>query len=444
MNDLIVIAPQLHLLAWGAALFLVTRFLPGYRGRGVSGVGILFAVLGLSAALVHLLFLWNDQYQAGLQGTINLDSFSLFFSAVSLLSALLLLSWMQKQRAREDDYLLILLATAGMLTAAGAVDLISMFVALELISIPLYFLYSDPPSRRRLATGALSSMLVLAGFLLIYAATGTTNLEAVAGASGSGAVMSIALHLALGGLWVKVAGSLTPARFLASAGFLVLLVRFLSGSLADLRDIYISGLALLVVISMCWGSIVSLREEDPRRLLLYSSLSQIGFVLLAVAVGTDYGLAAGLFYLPVLLLSTLGLWAILTLWMPRSIGLCVPALIFVASLAGVPPLGGFMAKYLLFAAIVDTILRIGEAHLYWMLFLLVVGALNVLVSLYYYFRLARWILRRRPLDGAVTEKLDSKETPVIVPALAAAVIVLIGIYPPPILESARSAVLPLG
>jgi NADH-quinone oxidoreductase subunit N len=303
-------------------------------------------------------------------------------------------------------------------------DLITLFVGLETMSVPLYvlagFLRRQPRSPeaalKYLLLGAFSTGFLAYGFSLLYGLTGTLKLAEMAGALAAVPPNSPMLLLALvtvaAGLLFKVGaapfhmwipdayeGAPTPITAFLSvaskAAAFALLVRLLLGPLAPLRDTWQPIAAGAAVLSLTIGNLAALTQTSVKRMLAYSSISHAGYILLGVLAGNDLGYRAALLYTAIYAAMNLGAFLILAVLRRgespgehledlRGLAARHPwhallMLLFLLSLAGIPPTGGFIAKYFIFAALI-------EARKY---ALAVAGALYVAVSLYYYFRIAR-------------------------------------------------------
>ena len=327
---------------------------------------------------------------------------------------------------RGEFYLLLLAATIGMNFMASAGDLIMLYLAFESTSIPLYvlagFMTRDQKSSeagfKYLLFGALTSTIMLYGFSLLYGFSGTTDLYALAGLvqEGEVAIAPIvgALLLVLVGFGFKISaapfhfwapdvyeGGPTPViGFLSTAskaaGFAVL-VRFLLASFpADTLPYWTVVVAILSVASMTLGNALALAQKNIKRLLAYSSIAHAGYALIGVVAVSELGLTSVVFYLIAYVVTNLAAFgAVATYWRivgsddltlyhglsRRSPGLALVMLVAFLSLAGMPPLGGFVGKVFVFAAAVDA----------GMIWLAVVGVLNSIVGLYYYLTVLKYI-----------------------------------------------------
>lgn len=321
---------------------------------------------------------------------------------------------------KGEFYLLLLVSTIGMSLMAASADLIMLFLAIETTSIPLYILAgfykqenkSTEAGYKYFLFGAMTSAVMLYGFSLIYGFTGTTDIYVITEMVVSG---EVSLALAIGTLILVLVGfgfkiSVVPFHFWAPdvyegaptpvAGFLstaskaagfAVLMRVLLTVYADPDVIpyWVVVVAALSVFSMTLGNALALPQKNIKRLLAYSSIAHAGYALIGVAALSELGIASVVFYLVVYVITNLAAFgAVAAFWRisgsdqisdyaalsRRSPKLALIMLVTFLSLAGMPPLGGFVAKFFVFAAAVN-------AGLVW---LAIIGVLNSIVGLYYY------------------------------------------------------------
>jgi NADH-quinone oxidoreductase subunit N len=355
------------------------------------------------------------------------DGFSVFVSTVVIVSALLTLllssDYLVRRgiESRPEYVALLLFSVTGMLAMAAANDLIVVFVALEILSIPLYVLAAYDRRRARsleagikyFVLGAFSSAIFLYGVALVYGATGSTGLvdiqsyltTHVLGAEGT---LLAGLALLLVGLGFKIAavpfhmwtpdvyeGAPSPVTaFMSSAtkaaGFAALL-RVLFTGLAPYQSDWRDLVFVLAVLTLLVGSVAALLQTDLKRLLAYSSIAHAGYVLIGVQAGTARGLQSALVYLLVYSFMTIGAFALVTalggrddthaIEDLRAFGRRRPVVagllaFFLLAQAGIPPTSGFIAKLGVFAAAAG-------AHSY---ALLIVGVVTSVITAYFYLR----------------------------------------------------------
>jgi len=362
-----------------------------------------------------------------------------------------------KQLGRRGEfYLLLLASTLGMCLMAASADLIMLFLAIETTSIPLYvlagFYKTDNKSTeagfKYLLFGALTSAVMLYGFSLLYGFTGTTDLYQITAAAQSGAFpLSLALGtliLVLVGFGFKISavpfhfwapdvyeGAPTPvAGFLSTAskaaGFAVLMrVLLVVYGGQEVIPYWVFVIAALSVFSMTLGNALALAQKNIKRMLAYSSIAHAGYALIGVAALSPFGITSVVFYLIAYVVTNLAAFGVVATFertsgsneiadyaafSRRAPGLALAMLVAFLSLAGMPPLGGFIAKVLVFAAAVKT----------GMVWLAVIGVLNSIVGLYYYLIVLKVVYLYRSED-------EDKPVPVTRPYALALTVLVIGI-----------------
>jgi len=321
-------------------------------------------------------------------------------------------------RFKGEFYVLLLTSTLGMTLMGASADLIMLFLSIETTSIPLYvlagFLTEEDKSIeagfKYLLFGAMTTAVMLFGFSLLYGFAGSTGLEQIAAAIGDGQVPVPALAgaalLVLVGFGFKVAmaplhfwapdvyeGAPTPiTAFLSTAskaaGFVVL-TRVMLVAFPAVQAEWRTLLAIGATLSMTIGNLVALSQTNIKRLLAYSSIAHAGYALLGVVAASELGAASVVYYFLVYVVTNMAAFGVVVVvsrvvhsdeiadyagLSRRAPGLALVMLLAFLSLAGIPPLGGFIAKVLVFAAAV-------EANYVW---LAVVGVLNAIIGLYYY------------------------------------------------------------
>ncbi len=412
-----LILPEIALCALILVLFVLDCW---FSDRGKEMLGTVVAC-GLGIALVLAACSW------GLRGTTLADAYVLdplaaLFKVFFLLSALLVVIMSKEYVARFDRgigefYILILTATLGMITLAATHNLLALFVALEVITLSFYVLTAYHHQQERsleagtkyLILGALSSAILLYGISFVYGATGSVDFAAIAHAmheQPSSDLATLGLIFILCGVGFKIAcvpfqlwvpdvyqGAPTPVTAFLSvgskaAGFVILL-RVLFGMFGDLHAQWSWFISILAAASLFYGNLGALWQHNMKRLLGYSSIGHAGYLLIGIAAASPLGAGAVVFYLGAYLFTNLAAFTVLIV-VARSVegeeisqfnGLAkrspfLAACMFMAllSLAGVPPLAGFTGKFLLLLAAVNS-------GLIW---LAIIGAVNVVISLYYY------------------------------------------------------------
>jgi NADH-quinone oxidoreductase subunit N len=471
-----VILPLLILTIWACALLLVDLFI---KSKGITA---LLAALGLALSLGFTLS------QIGASGTgfnnmVVLDGFSTFVDALLLVTGLfgIALAYGYLKRMgieRGEYYTLLLFSILGMLLMAQASDLIIVFLALEMLSIPLYVLAafarpkaeSEEAGLKYFMLGAFSTGFVVYGIALVFGATGTTSLSAIVQAASNGTtnllLLTVGSALILVGLSFKIAAvpfhMWTPdvyqgapsavTAFMAAgakiAGFAALL-RVFALAFPALASDMTPILAVLSALTMIVGNLIAIAQTNIKRLLAYSSIAHAGYILMAfVPYGqakiVSTSVAAGLFYLVSYALTNFGAWAVvialektegrgLEISDYAGLGRKYPALaaamtVFMLSLTGIPPTLGFVGKFYLFRAVIN-----GQFYL-----LAVIGVLTTLISAYYYLRVVVTMYMREGDPETTSESWLN-----LTWAVSAVLTVLVSLFPAPLFDWASQAVLKL-
>jgi NADH-quinone oxidoreductase subunit N len=432
------------------------------------------AGIGMLAALVPVLTLaLEGQDRVLFDGAYVVDDFSLVMKALFLVAGYIVIQLSTNEIAEGDYhegeyYMLLLASVLGMTVMASARDLISIFVALELLSIPAYMLaawrkrtFRGPEAGLKYyLMGVFASAIMLYGMSLLYGVTGTTKLneigQIIGGSPSSEPIITLAIIFVLVGFAFKVSavpfhtwapdtyeGAPTPiTAFLAvaskAAGF-VAMVSLVFVAFLGRDDVVEPLMWILAALTMTVGNLIALRQSNVVRMLAYSSVAQAGFMLAPLAVVGDAGedaLTALVSYLLIYGAMNLGAFAVVIAVARKTgsaeissfgglfeyaPGLAVAMTIFLFSLAGIPPLGGWVAKFLVFRALLSAGTVSGAA-------LAVVVAVNSVIALYYYANVARqmWM---QPVP-------DEDRTPIAIPfsimsalVITVAATVAMGIYP---------------
>ncbi len=355
---------------------------------------------------------------------------------------------------RGEFYLLLLASTLGMSLMASAGDMVMLYLSIETTSIPLYvlagFMTRDQKSSeagfKYFLFGALTSTIMLYGFSLLYGFVGTTNLYelAVRVQNGQVAIAPVvgALLLVMVGFGFKISaapfhfwapdvyeGAPTPvAGFLSTAskaaGFAVLARVLLAAFPVEFLPYWTVVVAILSVASMTLGNALALAQRNIKRLLAYSSIAHAGYALIGLVAASELGVTSVIFYLVAYVITNLAAFGIVAIiWRVtctdelktyhglsrRSPGLALAMLVAFLSLAGMPPLGGFVGKIFVFAAAVDS-------GMIWLAF---VGVINSIVGLYYYLTVLKYVYLY-PAE-------DNRPIPVARPYAIALVVLIFGI-----------------
>jgi len=451
------IIPELGLLVLAILVLFVDLVLDEERRRSLGWLtaGGLAVIFILSLVLARP----GEQSAQLWGGMIRLDwlgySFTMLFLFGAAVTSLFAMEIKQLGN-RGEFYLLLLAATFGMSLMAVSADLIMLFLAIETTSIPLYilagFMKSDNKSTesgfKYVLFGALTTAVMLYGFSLIYGFSGTTDLYELTDMVVTGRLL---LPLILGTLILIMVGfgfkvSVVPFHFWAPdvyegaptpvAGFLstaskaagfAVLMRVLLTAYADLEVIpyWIGIIAALSVFSMTLGNTLALAQKNIKRMLAYSSIAHAGYAMIGIAALSMFGISSVVFYLVVYIVTNLAAFGVVAAFWRisgsdeiadyaalsrRAPGLALAMMVALLSLAGMPPLGGFVAKVFVFAAAVN-------ANLVW---LAVIGVLNSIVGLYYYLIVLKVIYLYRSED-------EEKPVPITRPYALALVVLVVGI-----------------
>jgi NADH-quinone oxidoreductase subunit N len=475
-TDLLSILPILFVVAWACILLLLDVF--SRRTR----LTFTLAAVGLLIALIIVLYQGGNPSTA-FSGMVVVDGFSVFLNALFLVSGFISLGLAYDYNRRMglnrgEYYILLLFSISGMMLMSIAADLIVIFLALELLSIPLYVLAgfarpkaeSEEAALKYFLLGAYAGGFVVYGIALVFGAAGSTALQEIVTAISTGSVdlslLAIGAALILVGFGFKVAvvpfqmwtpdvyhGAPSGATaFMAvgakAAGFAALLRVFIVAFPVlelDLTPI----LWTLAALTMIIGNFVAIAQSNIKRMLAYSSIAHAGYIFMALvtfgqgSVAPD-AVAAALFYLLAYALTNFGAWSVVIAMEKKEgkglalkdyaglgakyPGLSAAMVVFMLSFTGVPPTLGFVGKFFLFR----TVLQAGFVGL------AVIGVLTSLVSAYYYLRILV-IMYMQDGDPEISGDLWLKLTT----SLTAAGTVILSIFAVPLFQWASQAVLTL-
>lgn len=464
--NLSILAPALIVTITALLVLLGELFTSPARKRWLGFASL----IGLLIAAGATIGLWGANTAAFSQ-MIVADNFGLFLTLVILigaaLSILLAIDFVRAHRVDQGEYCaLLLFAVVGMILMATATDLIVIFLALELLSLPLYILaafkredgHSLEAGLKYFLLGAFSSAFFLYGIAFLFGATGTTNVSKIMAAVKPGNdLLLIGAGLLLVGFAFKVA--LVPFHWwtpdvyegapTAVTAFMSVAVKaaafgaFFRAFLVALPSISMDWqmlLAILAVLTMTLGNVAALLQSNIKRMLAYSSIAHAGYILIAlVAMGAN-GTSSALFYLLAYTLTNLGAFgAVIALsdgarerlevndyagaasqqpFIAAAFAICL------FSLAGFPPLAGFVGKFLIFSAAV-------ENGWTW---LAVIGVLNSLVSVYFYVRPIVQMYMNEAKPGWDKIRVDVFVTMALIIAVVG--VIALGVFPAPTLALA--------
>lgn len=478
--DLILAAPEIAITITGL-LVLFLDFAVRGRDRGWLAMPSLVGA-GITLSMVLRQMTGGPDRAVIFNGLHVVDLYANFFKLVFLLSAMIVilisLRFLQERGADLGEfYAILLFATLGSMLMASAADLLSLFVGLETMAVCTYVLCAflkrdqrcNEGALKYLLMGAFSTGVVLYGMVLLYGFAGGTSLEAIGQAVRAGTFRNPALLMAMvllaAGFGFKIAavpfhmylpdmyeGAPTPVvAFMAGAAELAgmaVLVRVFLLAMPGLQVDWSLLFWVLAVLTMTIGNIVAIAQANIKRMLAYSTIAHMGYLLIGPVVGSELGVAAVLFYSLVYALMTIGAFGmVVLLGRGTAVGdqiddftglneknplAAAVMLLFLLSLTGIPPTAGFVGKFYLFAAAV-------EKGYIW---LVLIAVINSAISLFYYMRVAMAMyMRELPPQGI---GLSQSRALYLALFLTAAGTLLLGIYPGPLLELARASAVGVG
>lgn len=457
---ILAIIPEILILLL-AVVVLVLDLILSKEGR--SNLGWVTAG-GLGVILVVSLLLTRpgDEPTMIWGGMLRHDALGFYFRMMFLFAAAITALFsigLPRIGNRGEFYVLMLVSTLGMSLMAASADLIMLYLAIETTSIPLYvlagFLKDDEKSTeagfKYILFGAMTSAIMLYGFSLLYGFTGTTNIYSLAQNAQAGQlsvwVIFGTLMLVLVGFGFKI--SVVPFHFWApdvyegaptqitgflstaskAAGFAVL-VRVLLAVFPVVAGYWGPLLAAIAIATMTLGNLIALAQKNIKRMLAYSSIAHAGYAMIGIVAISSFGLSSMVLYIIVYLITNLAAFGVVVTFSRitgtdeiagyagmsrRSPWLALVLLIAFLSLAGMPPFGGFVAKFAVFAAAV-------EADMVW---LAVIGVLNAIVGLYYYLTVLKYVYLYR--SEGDDQPLPIQRSYVLALAVLSIGIILIGI-----------------
>jgi NADH-quinone oxidoreductase subunit N len=427
--------------------------------------------------------LWNQQANLAangpsqaFHGALVIDGFSIFFNwifiAATVIVAMVSYKYLEIEGEHHAEYYsLMMFAQCGMFFLAAGTDLVTLFIGLELMALSFYVMVgflrtskrSNEAAMKYLLLGAFSSGFLAYGFSVMYGISGSTKLADVAAAIAARGPFDPLVLLALAttavGLLFKISAvpfhmwapdayegaptTVTAYLSVASkAASIAFLLRIFLGPLASARDAWEPILIFVAVATMTVGNLAAINQSNIKRLLAYSSISHAGYMLLGLIAGNDTGIEGIAVYVMVYTFMNLGAFLVLVALrrkgiigedmddiaglMHKSPGYALLMLIFLLSLAGIPPTAGFLGKYYIFLSLIET-------HHY---ALAVIATLYVAVAIYYYFRIVRSMFARE-----ITEPAPLSTSFGLRVALAVSGILTLGIglYPEPFLRLAQTS-----
>ncbi|TAJ24963.1 MAG: NADH-quinone oxidoreductase subunit N [Nitrospirae bacterium] len=468
-SDLLLLLPEMLLTVWLCVVLIVDFAMPRLPKARLAYL----SVGGLAAVLLNLL--WFDR--TGVTGTLFADMFvvdrlAIFFKILIVIATALVIlvsvDYVRRFRFFKGEYyFLVLMSALGMMFMASANDLLSVFITLEFSTFGFYVLVaylredvaSNEAGLKFFILGVFVAGLLAYGISLVFGETGKLVFSDIAAAPPTTGLI-IGFLLIFGALGFKIGavpfhswipdtyhGAPTPVTAFLSiapkgAAFAILLRMFLV-SLATLKPAWVLLMVGVSILSMTYGNVVAIAQKNIKRLLAYSGIAQVGNILIGLAAGTKMGGDAILFYLLTHLFANLGAFAVVIAvgnlirsdeiedyngLNRRSPFLAMAMLVFLLSLAGVPPLAGFIGKLYIFVAAINEGLYT----------LLVVGLINIVISMYYYLIVVKKMYINEPTDRTPLAISTPMKAAIYV-CLAGTLI--LGIYPQPFIDWAVSATL---
>ena len=467
------IAPEIILVVAAAALLLFGVFLSPLAARVFATVVSLGAFVG---AIVAVAVQWDDAAHYSFEHTLRIDAFGRGAGLIVFCAGLLatLVAWGSPwMRDRAIEYhTLLLIGAAGMSMLAISNSFVTVVVALELLSICLYILVAMDSDQllslegglKYLIVGAVGAALLLYGAALVYGTTGALEFDLIAKAArghSDDALLLGGIALVIAGLGFKAnaaplhmwtpdayEGAPTPVTAFMSAATkvaaLIVITRVLVTAFPDQSDLWKNVLAGLAIASFVIGNLAAIRQTNVKRMLAYSTVGHTGFLLTAVAADSEKGAQALLFYLVVYAAMNIGAFAIVAV-REREIGrpveirdfngyaytrpvLSIAMIIFMLSLAGIPPTAGFLAKLAVFSAAVDSDLT----------YLAVCGVVATMVALVYYLRIPIAVVDREARKP-VAEPRPGFGLASLTAGVSALAVLALFFVPGPIFDMARTA-----
>jgi NADH-quinone oxidoreductase subunit N len=441
------LAPELVLIA-GINLVLLVDLWIDESKKWMMATLTGFVLLGAFVPVVTLAVVGDDSVRSMFDGRYVVDDFSLILKALFLLVGYVIVLLSQSELEERDYYqgeyyLLLLVSILGMVMMSSSRDLVSVFIALELLSIPAYMMAawrkrdrkSNEAGVKYYLLGVFASGVLLYGMSYLYGTTGSTKLSEIGAAIDGDNLLSmqvIAVVFVIVGFGFKISavpfhtwapdtyqGAPTPVTAFLSvaskaAGFAALLILLFVG-LYPASDVYEPFIWVLAALTMTVGNVLALRQTNIVRLLAYSSVSQGGFILMPLAVmatgdAAESALKSVVIYLLIYAFSNLGAFAVVIVvarkthsgeissyggLMTYAPGIGLLMTLFLASLTGIPPLGIWIAKFLSFKTLLD-------AGGQWGTTLAVIAAVNTVIAAAYYVRVMREMWMRPVPDGDTT------------------------------------------
>jgi NADH-quinone oxidoreductase subunit N len=493
-RDLQLIAPELILTVAACVALVMEVILPYKLSKwtayfSLTGVGLAFVSLIVQFVSMNGTFnlgaLQNLSPIDGFYGMIRIDGFALVFKAIFLIAAALAIAIAMKyldiEREQHGEYYaLVLFATVGMMFLGSGYDLISLYISLELMAVTFYVLVAFTKRDRRsneagmkyFLLGAFSSGILIYGMSLLYGVAGSTNLGdigrsvgAITATSPMRPMLLLGMIALAAGLFFKIAavpfhmwapdayeGAPTSVTAFLSTGSkaasFALYARIFFVALAPMQIDWAPLLGIVAAITIVVGNWAAITQENSKRLLAYSSISNAGYLLLGIIANNAYGNIGLVIYLLVYTLMNMGAFGVIISLRRRGIigdnvddmtglahkapGMAAMMAIFMLSLGGLPATGGFIGKWYLIGGLIQR----GDAdQKSWYYWLAGWAVINIVVSFFYYIRFIRVMY----LGDRIADEQPLTMSPALRTALVASLagILFVGVYPQPLIVLAQ-------
>jgi len=471
-DHLITLLPEMIVAVLAMALLLVDLFISKENKVWTAYMAIVSIVIAAFATLQ----LSSGETIHAFYGFFVFDPFSVFCKMLiyiaTAIAMVISIDYMKDEANIGEYYVLMLFAMLGMMLMASATNFIIMYLGMELMALSVYVLVAyqrevlraNEAALKYFILGALSSALLLYGITFLYGVTGSFDFVEVGTAlasadSNARSAVMLGLVFLLAGLGFKISlapfhmwtpdayeGAPTPITAFMSvapkvAGFAII-IRVMVDALPAVQLEYTTILTAMAILTMAVGNLAAIAQRNIKRMLAYSTVGHVGFVILGVIAGNADGYAGILVYLSIYLVMTMGVFTIIIMMRREGIqgellddfaglskvrpGYALAMAIFLFSLGGIPFLGGFWAKYAVFIAAVEA------GHLYLVLYALLFSA----VGAFYYIRVVKYIYFDDERVAFNLVESRAMQATVVVMALA---VVALGIYPDPLMDLCKQA-----
>lgn len=465
-----LLLPEIIVTLVAFGILVIGALLPEDRQKALG----YFAIAGLIISLLST-FALSGVKQTAFSGMFILDPFSLFFKKVFLIVAFLIIltsiDYTKKQifLGVGEYYFIILLATVGMMFLASVGELVTLFISIELLSVSSYILVaylrekkSAEAGLKYLLYGIPASAVLLYGLSIIFSLTGHTDFASIGDAvnrHGMEPFLIIGLILVIGGLCFKAAvapfhmwapdvyeGAPTPiTAFLAAgskAAALAVIMRMFLVVFVPVKTGWIAFFIVLSILSMGIGNLAAIPQTNIKRLLAYSSIGHVGYILIGLICATKMAVSSILYYIIAYALAIISAFTVVVIvsseigsdeikdyagLSKRSPFLALVLLVSLISLAGIPPMAGFVGKFYLFAAAI-------EHNLLWLVLIAITCSV---ISIYYYFQIIKFVYLFDPEDDS---RIPVPPSLFLMLSAITVSLFIVGIFPNPFIKVAISAI----